>query len=47
VRNDSLVVVLCSCEAWSISLRRIFGRKKEEVTRDGEKLHDKEFHTLL
>jgi hypothetical protein len=50
-----LLVVLYGCETWLLILkevfentvlRRIFGSKKEEVTREWRKLHDEELNDL-
>jgi hypothetical protein len=49
-----LAVVLYGCETWSLTLRvfenrvlwRIFGPKRDEVTRGWRKLHNKELHDL-
>jgi hypothetical protein len=56
----NLPVILCGCEAWSLTLseehrlrvfenrvlRRIFGLKRDEVTRVWRKLHNEELHNL-
>jgi hypothetical protein len=43
-------VVLYGCETWSLTLReehrRIFGRKKDEVTGEWRKLHNEELRDL-
>jgi hypothetical protein len=45
-------VVLYGCETWSLTLReehrlrRIFGQKRDEVTGEWRKLHNKELHDL-
>ena len=55
-----LLVVLCGCETWSLTLReerrlrvfenrvlrRIFGPKRDEVTREWRKLHNEELNDL-
>ena len=50
-----LLVVLCGCETWSLilrevfknrELRRIFGPKKEEVTREWRKLYNEELNDI-
>jgi hypothetical protein len=47
-----LPVALYGCESWSLTLRensvlrRIFGPKRDEVTRGWRKLHNEELHNL-
>jgi len=59
-RTIILPVVLCGCEAWSLTLReegrlrvfknrvlrRIFGPRRDEVTGDWRRLHNKELNDL-
>jgi hypothetical protein len=47
-----LPVVLYGCETWSLTLReehrlRVFGPKRDEVTGEWRKLHNKELHDLF
>jgi hypothetical protein len=57
-RTIILPVVLCGSETWSLTLRkehrlfknkvlrRIFGRKRDELMREWRKLHNEELHDL-
>ena len=53
-RSIILPVFLCGCETWSLTLRderrlrvlRIFGSKRDEVTREWRKLHNEELNDL-
>ena len=51
-RTIILTVVLYGCESWSLTLRderrlrRLFGPKRDEVTREWRKLHNEELGDL-
>jgi hypothetical protein len=51
-RTITLLVVLCGCETWSVTLREehslriIFGPKRYEVTRECRRLRNEELNDL-
>jgi hypothetical protein len=59
-RTITLLVFLCGCETWSVTLReehrlrvfengvlgRVFGPKRDEVTRVCRRLHNEELYVL-